>query len=406
MSDTPQIINDGYEVVPIGSLQPHPDNGRNSAEDILAESISTHGFYGALLVQRPNGRRKRGRILAGEHRWREMRSEGATEIPIIWTDVDDEEALRILIGDNRSTDLSARLGYDRPKLAETLERLSARDLLAGTGFDRGSVDELVAEVASRRTSPTGATGPADDAVAPSAPDPVDVDRARRTLAQRFIVPPFSVLNARAGYWRERKAAWMALGIQSEVGRGVNLLGRSPEDVATSQTGISYRMGRALDRAGWLDGDRERSSLEREYGEPLSDVELSRVVERLPAYESALLAARRGSGGTPQSLSGAVPDFYWRKQAREAELGRELSTSEFEQILSDEIGLDVDSDVWTGAGTSVFDPVLCELACRWFSPPGGRVLDPFAGGSVRGIVAALLGRDYIGIVRDRRRVRIR
>lgn len=50
---------------------------------------------------------------------------------------------------------------------------------------------------------------------------------------------------------------------------------------------------------------------------------------------------------------------------------------------------------TSSGTSIFDPVLCELAYRWFSPVGGVVLDPFAGGSVRGIVAAKLGREYIG-----------
>lgn len=47
------------------------------------------------------------------------------------------------------------------------------------------------------------------------------------------------------------------------------------------------------------------------------------------------------------------------------------------------------------GTSIFDPVLCEIAYRWFSPAGGMVLDPFAGGSVRGIVAAKLGRQYVG-----------
>lgn len=47
------------------------------------------------------------------------------------------------------------------------------------------------------------------------------------------------------------------------------------------------------------------------------------------------------------------------------------------------------------GTSIFDPVLCEIAYRWFSPVGGLVLDPFAGGSVRGIVASKLGRRYIG-----------
>lgn len=47
------------------------------------------------------------------------------------------------------------------------------------------------------------------------------------------------------------------------------------------------------------------------------------------------------------------------------------------------------------GTSIFDPVLCELVYRWFSPVGGLILDPFAGGSVRGIVASKLGRQYIG-----------
>lgn len=47
------------------------------------------------------------------------------------------------------------------------------------------------------------------------------------------------------------------------------------------------------------------------------------------------------------------------------------------------------------GTSIFDPVLCELAYRWFSPKKGTVIDPFAGGSVRGIVASKLERQYIG-----------
>jgi DNA modification methylase len=51
---------------------------------------------------------------------------------------------------------------------------------------------------------------------------------------------------------------------------------------------------------------------------------------------------------------------------------------------------------TEGKTSLFDPVLCELAYRWFSAPGDRVLDPFAGGSVRGIVASWLARHYTGI----------
>jgi len=43
--------------------------------------------------------------------------------------------------------------------------------------------------------------------------------ARATLSDRFGVPPFSVLDARQGYWQDRKRAWLALGIESELGRG-------------------------------------------------------------------------------------------------------------------------------------------------------------------------------------------
>lgn len=56
--------------------------------------------------------------------------------------------------------------------------------------------------------------------------------------------------------------------------------------------------------------------------------------------------------------------------------------------------DVDIPSW--ATTSIFDPVLCELVYRWFTPPGGVVIDPFAGGSVRGVVASKLGRQYYGV----------
>jgi DNA modification methylase len=48
------------------------------------------------------------------------------------------------------------------------------------------------------------------------------------------------------------------------------------------------------------------------------------------------------------------------------------------------------------GASIFDPVLCELSYRWFCPVGGKILDPFAGGSVRGVVAGILGYQYEGI----------
>lgn len=48
------------------------------------------------------------------------------------------------------------------------------------------------------------------------------------------------------------------------------------------------------------------------------------------------------------------------------------------------------------GVSVFDPVLAELVVRWWSAPGDVVLDPFAGGPVRGVVTGCAGREYHGV----------
>lgn len=96
----------------------------------------------------------------------------------------------------------------------------------------------------------------------------------------------------------------------------------------------------------------------------------------------------GAMGMPETARDA--SFYSKKRAVEKELGRELTTEEFR------------ADYWQVAedghasGTSIFDPVLCELAYRWYCPPGGKILDPFAGGSVRGVVAAVLGYEYHGI----------
>ncbi|MFJ1640826.1 class I SAM-dependent methyltransferase [Streptomyces sp. NPDC088256] len=49
-----------------------------------------------------------------------------------------------------------------------------------------------------------------------------------------------------------------------------------------------------------------------------------------------------------------------------------------------------------SGPSLFDPVLAEASYRWYCPDGGSILDPFAGGSVRGLVAGNGGYGYTGV----------
>ena len=54
------------------------------------------------------------------------------------------------------------------------------------------------------------------------------------LGDRFMIPPFTVLNAREGWWQERKRAWIALGIKSELGRGENIESSEPLPPAEPQ----------------------------------------------------------------------------------------------------------------------------------------------------------------------------
>ena len=64
-----------------------------------------------------------------------------------------------------------------------------------------------------------------------------------------------------------------------------------------------------------------------------------------------------------------------------------------------------SQFWEStSNVSIFDPVLCELMYDWFVPKGGKILDPFAGGSVRGIVAEEMGYKYDGIELSQNQIR--
>ena len=89
--------------------------------------------------------------------------------------------------------------------------------------------------------------------------------------------------------------------------------------------------------------------------------------------------------SPQSVH---INWFLVKNQVEAELGRRVSDQEMLEKFSDRLKKHI--------GTSVFDAALCELLYRWFAPPGGSVIDAWAGGSVRGIVAGLMGHAYTGI----------
>lgn len=81
---------------------------------------------------------------------------------------------------------------------------------------------------------------------------------------------------------------------------------------------------------------------------------------------------------------------WLSKGIKGELGRDADLLGFGRIYSKGNERLIDRK------TSIFDPVICEVIYDWFCVKGGTILDPFAGGSVRGIVANYKGFDYVGI----------
>lgn len=124
--------------VPVGSVQPHPQNPRIGNVDAIADSVETNGFYGTLIVQKSSGN-----IIAGNHRWKAAVQLGMETVPAIMVDVDDEEAVRILLADNRTSDLGS---YDDSSLADLLSSLPTLD---GTGYTPDDLAKLLPDITER-----------------------------------------------------------------------------------------------------------------------------------------------------------------------------------------------------------------------------------------------------------------
>lgn len=442
-------------LVPVEDLHHYPGNPRTGDVDAIADSLRTNGVYRPLYVQRSTAH-----VLAGNHTLDAIVALGGTHAPVVWLDVDDDQARRIVLVDNRAAELG---GYDETLLLEALRAAQAADeLLAGTGYGPDVLAEMEAAARAAEYVPP--------VIAP-------------TLADRFVIPPFTVLDARSGPWQERKRRWLALGIQSEVGRGVEV---SPHPEAAESvtervadvsegTDLWTRAREALAAAvkakGWRHRDLDEylgtngmagHYLGRAQPEVPTPAQWARLAEVLdlpddlhgPMTEThtrpgAITATGRGPrrtlGAVQTNLDGEDAARYGRKDTRATSRsfkGQEDLTRIKPDLagalagdrpaaaqksspyskgnprtdpVSAKIaatntrtlgqGLQAHRDPTTGelvytettaAGVSIFDPVLTELAYRWFSPLGGHVLDPFAGGSVRGIVASALGRDYTGI----------
>ena len=272
-------------------IKPYEHNPRrnDAAVAAVAESIRQFGFRQPIVVD------AEGVIICGHTRYKAANKLGLAEVPVhVASELTPTQVKALRLADNKTHELAE---WDRALLPQELQAL------LDDGFDIESIGFSADDI---------------DTVTDTGGDP-----KTRTLSDRFLVPPFTVLDARQGYWQDRKEEWLNLGIQSE-------LGRHDENAS-------------------------------------------------------------GGGGLTYSTSSQPIAVYKAKETYEAKVGRKVSWEEF---------YEANPDAYCQPGTSIFDPVLCELIYRWFCPPGpapgGTILDPFAGGSVRGIVASRIGRQYVGV----------
>ena len=125
-------------LVPVDDLNLHPDNPRQGDVGAIATSIERNGWFGSLVAQVGTGR-----VLVGNHRLQAARQLGIAELPVHWVDVDEVTARRILLADNRTSDLAS---YNDHDLVALLQAQIQEDDLLGTGWDADELDDLLAEI--------------------------------------------------------------------------------------------------------------------------------------------------------------------------------------------------------------------------------------------------------------------
>lgn len=261
---------------PLAEIVPYAANARLHSDaqiDQIAASMREWGFTIPVLLD------ERGEIIAGHGRVLAAQRIGLESVPVMvargWT---PKQIKAYRIADNQ---IALNSAWDVKLLAAELGDLPGMAELIG--FPEGALESILAGGAVE-TRPL--------------PSPED---ARRTLADRFGLPPFSVLNAREGWWQERKRAWIAIGIESELGRGENLLRFSdtinqPDPAKRAAARAIYPgQGQDLVRQGYQRG--------------------------------AVVNGKGWAEGGPARRDAA---FYTKKRAWEKENGRRISTTEFRE----------------------------------------------------------------------------
>lgn len=120
--------------IAIDELVQRKDNPRKGNIEKIKESLRENGQYRPIIVNSRNNE-----ILAGNHTWLAAKQLGWESIAVWFIDVDEEKAKKIVLADNRTSDLAE---YDNNLLYTILEDLEGD--LKGTGFDIDDMEDIMA----------------------------------------------------------------------------------------------------------------------------------------------------------------------------------------------------------------------------------------------------------------------
>ena len=199
-SGTRSNSRDAMQTTTLATLKPDPANCRRHTPrnvGLIETALREVGAARSIVIDED------GAVLAGNatieaaaaagiERVQVIDADGETIVAVRRTGLTPEQKARLALYDNRAAELAE---WDEQAVAALLARMP--DVAEGLW----TADELQALVDAASSGP------------------MTPEEARQRLVDRFIVPPFSVLDARQGYWQDRKRVWLALGIQSELGRG-------------------------------------------------------------------------------------------------------------------------------------------------------------------------------------------
>lgn len=159
-------------LTPLDAIQAHPKNPNNGDTDTIAESLLANGMFRPVVVQRSTGY-----ILAGNHTYYAMLQLGEPDIPAYYLDVTDQQALKIMLADNRTAQL-ARM--DDGQLIALLQDLGGDDLatLYGTGYTNDDLLDLLR--ASEKPLHPYASIDGASRLTPTPEDALDAYRANAT----------------------------------------------------------------------------------------------------------------------------------------------------------------------------------------------------------------------------------